>query len=205
MTAYALFIVVLFIPVLISIPGIVWAPFAALISALIARSRGLNAGRYALAGAIHSAAFLLPWIRLVLRMYSIPVPRGIAALVYILLYSLWLLSPILPNVTLSFIYYDANSWRPESVSHDEIVVMYVIAFVSAAAAAIYFYMWISSLLGLIRAQSSLEQPSCDSMIRLPIGDEYTRPFIFAFISVWTGLIVFEITNWMDTGCFIPCQ
>ena len=42
--------------------GLVWSPFAALITLRVARNRGLDGGRYALAGAISSIFLLLPWL-----------------------------------------------------------------------------------------------------------------------------------------------
>ncbi len=190
----------------LTIPGLVWSPFAALICALIARSKGLNIRRYALSGAIHSSGFLLPWIYLMLRMYSISVPRGIVKSVYILLYTAWLIGPILYSAIYSLIVYEISSTpRVFTKSHDELIVEYVIIFISAASAAIHLYMWINSLRRLTHPQTVQEQSSDDSIRHLLIGDRYIKPFIFALISLWTWQVIFHITNWMETGCVITCQ
>ena len=45
-----------------------WAPFGALVCALIAWRRGINLYRCAVAGAAYSALFFLPWVYLAARM-----------------------------------------------------------------------------------------------------------------------------------------
>ncbi len=198
---YPIYILAFFIGlVFLTIPGLVWSPFAALISALIARSRGLNVGRYALSGATHSAGFLLPWIYLVLRMYSVSVPRVIAILIYIFIYSVWLIGPLLISVVASLTAYN-EVFLPKVFppSHREIVVGYVVLFITPVMTVVYFYMWISSLAKLIRTHISGEQSSSDSITHLLIGDRYTRPFIFALISVWMWVAFSSIILWMQTG------
>ena len=58
----------LLIVVLAVLVGLVWAPFGALICRRIARSRGFNPRRYAIAGAVYPVLFFVPWVYLVMRM-----------------------------------------------------------------------------------------------------------------------------------------
>lgn len=54
---------------------IAWAPFAALICALMAHRRGLSVGRYAVLGFVCSALIFLPWLRLTRWLRGKPVER----------------------------------------------------------------------------------------------------------------------------------
>ena len=75
--------------------GAIWAPFAALICVLIARSRGFSPYRYAVAGMVYSVLFFLPWVYLVTRMCRRSVSIMLIRLVYVLVYGVWLLGSIL--------------------------------------------------------------------------------------------------------------
>ena len=66
----------------ISAVGPLWAPFGALICARMARRRGLNAWRYAAAGALYSILFFWPWVYLVARMDDRRLHRWLIALFY---------------------------------------------------------------------------------------------------------------------------
>ena len=70
--------------------GILWAPFGALICAILARKRGMNAWRYAAVGALYSVLFFWPWVYLVARMDDRTLHRGLIVLFYFGVYVLWL-------------------------------------------------------------------------------------------------------------------
>ena len=70
-----------------------WAPFGALVCALIAWRRGLNPYRCAVAGAAYSALFFLPWVYLAARMLGWAIPKPLTALPYVVLYGLWAYGP----------------------------------------------------------------------------------------------------------------
>ena len=70
--------------------SVVWAPFGALICALIAWRRGLNPRRYAVAGAAHSVLFFLPWVYLAARMLGVRVPKPLVVLGCAVAYAAWL-------------------------------------------------------------------------------------------------------------------
>ena len=73
--------------------GLLGAPFAALICAIIARARGLGQS-YAGTGAWYSMLFILPWFYLVLRMLGVQVSKGVTQLGYAILYGVWLYGAI---------------------------------------------------------------------------------------------------------------
>ena len=78
--------------------GVLWAPFAALTCARVARSRGLDRRKYALAGAVYSILFFWPWVYLVTRLYGRKIPGPVIRGAYVLLYGV-----IWPSSALSFI------------------------------------------------------------------------------------------------------
>lgn len=92
--------------------GWIWAPFAALICARVARTRGLDSRRFAAAGAIYSILFFWPWVYLLLRMYGRSVPGSVIRWAYIILYAvIWPISAVgffhaaffLPHWTISLL------------------------------------------------------------------------------------------------------
>ena len=74
--------------------GLVWSPFAALITSRMARNRGLDGGRYALAGAISSIFLLLPWLLLVIGLRRGRLHPTVLQYTYIFVHLVWLLGPV---------------------------------------------------------------------------------------------------------------
>lgn len=70
---------------------IVWAPFASLKCASLARKRGLDANYYGCIGFMYSALLFVPWHHLVQRMQNRQFSFGTNAFNYTLLYILWLI------------------------------------------------------------------------------------------------------------------
>ena len=86
-----------------------WAPFGALVCALIAWRRGLNPYRCGVAGAAYSALFFLPWVYLAVRMLGWTIPKPLMALPYVVLYGLWAYGPARYSCE---IWMDAEAHRP---------------------------------------------------------------------------------------------
>ena len=84
-----------------------WAPFAALICAIISKRNGLSVWRFSLAGAILSVFLLLPWLYLIMRMSGKQVPRFIYVLSYLAVYCIWWMSSIAP-LSLFFFFDPSN-------------------------------------------------------------------------------------------------
>ncbi|MXY99205.1 hypothetical protein F4Y93_00650, partial [Candidatus Poribacteria bacterium] len=79
--------------------GIAWTPFAAVATAIVAKKRELtalpsdpSAGDYALAGALHSALLLFPWIYLIARILGRPLPVLMVIVAYSATYLLGIAS-----------------------------------------------------------------------------------------------------------------
>jgi hypothetical protein len=71
--------------------GVIWAPFAALICGISAKSKGMSAIRYAVAGAAYSLLFLIPSLYFTLRLLRLRVPRVVVDMGYIFILILWTL------------------------------------------------------------------------------------------------------------------
>ena len=74
--------------------GLVWSPFAALITSRMARNRGLDGGCYAIAGATSSVFLLLPWLLLVIGLRRGRLHPTALQYTYIFVHLVWLLGPI---------------------------------------------------------------------------------------------------------------
>ena len=70
---------------------IVWAPFAGLKCASIARANGLEVWRYALVGAVYAVLLFAPWRYLIKRMQGSPFSYEESSGTYNLLYAFWML------------------------------------------------------------------------------------------------------------------
>ena len=75
-------------------PILVWSPFGALITSRMARNRGLDGGRYALAGAASSIFLLLPWLLLVIGLRRGRLHPIALQYTYIFVHLIWLLGPV---------------------------------------------------------------------------------------------------------------
>ena len=77
-----------------------WSPVAALITACVAKRRGLTTCDYALTGALKSLVFVVPWVRLVIEMCMRDpngdgkVSNGEARLMYAAVFMSWLIVAI---------------------------------------------------------------------------------------------------------------
>lgn len=75
--------------------SILWMPFSAAICAMIARERGLSAGRYSLLGGLSAFLFIVPSFYLFVRMYGRTPSHQIVTAFYVVLYLYWLVSLVI--------------------------------------------------------------------------------------------------------------
>ena len=75
--------------------SILWMPFSAAICAMIARERGLSAGRYSLLGGLSSFLFIVPSFYLIVRMFGRTPSHQIVTAFYVVLYLYWLVSLVI--------------------------------------------------------------------------------------------------------------
>lgn len=165
-----------FMTYLMALPGVVWSPFAALITWRMARSRGLDGGRYATVAAASSVLFLLPWLLL-----TFSLRRGVSdssvRLSYILLYLGWLLGPIMIwgqhvanfEILTSFVLEGSSEIEPENP---------VMAYGVFAAMAVT---WILSATLTLRNWSSLYDVTDRDLITL----RHLMPFALAWVCILT--------------------
>ncbi len=71
------------------VAGVGFAPLCAITCALLARRRGLEARRYALAGGLYSVAFLMPGIYLMAVLAGLRPPKALIALAYLAAATVW--------------------------------------------------------------------------------------------------------------------
>ena len=92
--------VISLVPFLLAVLGLVWALPAALVSGIVAGIKGLNVGRYVLAGAEHSLSLTVPWFYLMAEMIlgRPPFSRRIVVAAYAVLLGLWIMGPIGLNI-----------------------------------------------------------------------------------------------------------
>ncbi len=88
-TAFTALIACAAILILLFTSGIIWAPFAGMISARMARRLDLPPGKYARAAWSYSAQFLIPWTYLSAVLRGDPTNRETSRADYILIYTLW--------------------------------------------------------------------------------------------------------------------
>ena len=86
MLLYPLLLLFILLALLAMALSAAWAPFAAFICARIARQNGLNAGGWAVSGAMYSALLFLPWIYLKRRMRGEATARQDIATAYVFVY-----------------------------------------------------------------------------------------------------------------------
>ena len=155
--------------------GLLWAPFAAGICALVARVRALPAGPYAETGARCSVAFILPWVYFLIRMFNLPVPRFLVGTVYVLVYLVWAVALIGgEGLTTAGLALDLK--EGSRVSAGALVFWIVVTFVVFVVMSLT---WVWSLIMLLNASHShkerMEPPPAVS-----VGGRFLQPFGWLF-------------------------
>ena len=85
----------LFIVTPLVVLSILWMPFAAATCAMIARERGLSAGRYSLLGGLYAFLFMVPSFYLIVRMFGRTPSHRVVTAFYVVLYLYWLVSLVI--------------------------------------------------------------------------------------------------------------
>ena len=172
---------------LLAVLGLLWAPAAALICALVARFRKLGGESYGAAGATHSMLLILPWVYLLVRMlFGRSLPVFVVTPVYVLIYSIWLVFYVaifnVGGVVASMIDIFVTHSLPLSIAAP-------FAVVSSVILPVNFYTWKRSITDLHhRHAADKERPSVSASVAL--DGAYLAPFIW--LIVWS-LVVLLIT------------
>ena len=154
---------------------LLWVPFGALISRRLARARELPVRRYAVAGAIYSATFFLPWLYLVIRMRNRTIWNPAIWFVYFVVFAAWLLGPIAVTVEQTDIAVKYSGGFP----------FRSLLFVGGALAM--SIAWCSSLFLLVsnvwRARGRAANLDASKPSDSLIGGVYISPFALFFVSM----------------------
>lgn len=182
-------VLIILLPILLTIAGILWSPFAALLCGLAARRNGLPAGQYARTGWSYSVQMLLPWIYLAALLSDKPPSAKIVRIGYRALYALWA-SVIILSVGMfagallsrDGVFGDANPDTYRSFG------MYIPSMLIAIAGfAVNGLLLRKSLRDLRRKwREDSENPKPDERRYDPPHEAYTRPFVLMPLGVALG-------------------
>ena len=160
--------------VLLAALGLLWAPFGALICALTAKSRGLSIRSHAIAGAVYSILFLVPWFYLWAWQRNRPLSAFTSGSGYFLLYGLWIFGAIGEIAVLLLTH---SGYNPSGAGTSDGM---------WALMAVLVAMLILSVSLLVIAGMESYSPNIHGgripPLRLP-SPLYLSPFAFAYISV----------------------
>ena len=142
--------------------GILWVPVAAFVTAYAAGSQGLSPFPYSLKGACRSLCFVIPWVRLIVRMHLLGstsnyrVPSNVALFMYIPALFAWLIFGIGFTLSLSIAkVYQLTNLSERTLQYDDgfirvMIAVAVVGFIATLAGLIH---WAYFLISLIRASS----------------------------------------------------
>jgi hypothetical protein len=170
--------IIVFVAILFVL-GFIWAPFAAMLSILIARRRrqpsysGCSIG---LIGGFYSLLFFLPWVYLTVRMYGINFPRIVVIMCCVLVFAAW------ASLIGGYIVF----WITEGSHYPNVYGLSILANVA---------LWVYSLWNLWRrrieqnkerqantsAAQDITHPPISS-VELP--GAYLMPIVLSYLSIW---------------------
>ena len=112
-----------FFAVALIVLGVLWAPIACLICALIAHKKGLKVKLWTIRALVCSALMLLPWFYVVARVSDLSVPRPLTGAAYVVPFTVWLGGPILFTTIGSV---ESFSFRPIRWEHPVMSVVWML-------------------------------------------------------------------------------
>ena len=163
--------------------GVLFVPLAVVLCAWTAHRRGMSVWHYAIAGAVCSILFFLPWIYLIFRMRGKSVSATLVRAGYIFLYSIWLFVSTGIAVSSLITGFSAPAGIFETTPEAEAAVtniLWIFTFVSAV-------LWLASLVSLARkhgtARKKLRKESngVETTASL-IPAAYLQPFALALVN-----------------------
>lgn len=171
--------------------SILWMPFSAAICAVIARERGMSAGRYSLLGGLHAFLFLFPSFYLIVRMFGRTPSAWVAVGAYVILYLYWLVGPVIGG--------DAELARElEDIAMGDdqpSFIQYVPSAILQAVTWVNFGTWAGSLACLVlnerrRILSRVPDAEPDGADSIGPSMSYLLPFIL--LMLWSLFFYFVI-------------
>lgn len=195
----AIFVAIIFTPVIIVLSmylGVLFAPFAALICYVRARSMGLSPGHYTRTGALYSSLLFLPWIYLIVRMHNKTIPSILIGIGYFILYAVWFFGS---TVVISFVTLGYGIVALGFSTDIERTYVQILGFcMLLALLCINVVTWVVSMVRLDRFHRS----SIPSERILP-NRAYIMPFAYALIWIavspilWYGGISILSDGWSE--------
>lgn len=158
--------------------GLLWAPFAALICGRVARSRGYDGRKYAVAGAVYSTLFFWPWVYLVARLYNRTIPASIVRGTYYML-----LGVIWPTISLGFIPLAFALPHP----------FWIVCILLLTASGV---MWIISMRKLAGWREQCEDQQNSYVGEVLPHRAYMMPFAYTFGWLLVVVILWWQANWV---------
>ena len=176
--------------------GLLWAPLGAFICNRIARSKGLDTGKYTGAGAGYSALFFLPWCYLVARMFGKVPPEPIVRIAYVWLYVCWL--ALIAGYGMYW-YAENNLFSTVDLERHGLGKAIALAAIWFSAVAVQFSTWVLSVLRLRGAHARNRRKLGSTPRDILPGGMYVYPFVIFL--VWIGVFPFL---WVITyGIYSP--
>ncbi len=175
----------------VAIPGIVLAPFAALLAWYLARRRGLSGVREALAGAAYSAFLVAPCILLVAVLVKGRLSGAVVKVCYVALYIVWLIGPVVfwglydPEPGYQLLGSDLSSTSPIGSSIDEVIFWVMVS------------LWVGSAFATFKAWRLIEQVTIEHLVSF----RFMLPYALACLSTWT----FYLSARYLPGFFTVCS
>lgn len=167
---------------LFQIACVIWAPFAALMCAIISHRMGLSIWKYALAGAICSVLMLAPWIFLMQRMRNRRISYDeIVNPIYFGLFTTWgvlIFGNIVVHITLMGIAKLLPIWLGGGSSYEgeELILYWRLLDVMIVPTVISVPIFIPSLLGFIRRLKDKNAGMIHASADIFLRPAYLLPF-----------------------------
>ena len=174
---------------------LLWAPVAGGICTVLAKARGIDVRHHTVAAGVYSIILFFPWVYLVIRMIGLRPPRSLVAIVYVGLFSLWLLGPIAGG----YVQYELTDLR--STGYEETLFEHYPG-VALALTLASFGTWIMSIV-MVYQQASKPSPRVEYGSVLP-ERVYVMPFALAslwFLLIYAGMWDEPppfIENWLES-------
>ena len=163
--------------------GLLWAPFAALITARMANNRGLERRKYAIVGATYSVLFFWPWVYLIARMRNRRIWGWVIRCVYVILYGLiWPVTWLASAINLIFLSAYVSS---------------VLSWILSPLLLLSVVMWFISKRNLTKWQRGYAKMRNGSPVDVLPDRVYILPFAYAFASVLFFTILWLGQLWVN--------
>ena len=150
--------------------GILWLPVAVFTTAYVARRQGFPTFNYAWKGACRSLCFILPWVRLIIRMHltspnsNYRLTGNVSLLLLVYALSAWLIFGIGFVLLLSIVKLDQLANLSDRTLHYEkvMIAVAIVGFIATLAGLIHWGYYTISIIRASTYRSSAALPAMES-------------------------------------------